>query len=69
MTVKQFLNHLNIGRSTITKVSLIDVNNTGSDVCERLDRNNLIEQNYFDRGDCKINSFTITNDEIFLYIR
>lgn len=63
MTVKQFLHLYNIGRSSITKAT---INNGNTEVW--LVKKDIMDENYYSLGGSKVNSFTITEDEIILYV-
>ena len=65
MTTKQFLKKFKIGTSTIQNVTLKDVN---TEVFGRLTKEMLMDDDYLDWGNTKINSFTITDKEILLYV-
>lgn len=64
MKVKELLNNMAIGRSTINHVVLKDVT---TEKCGLLKRENIIDENYLDWGGCKINSFVINDDAIIIY--
>lgn len=65
MTTKQFLRKFKIGTSAIQVVTLKDVN---TEVFGRLTKEMLMNDDYLDWGNTKINSFTITDKEILLYV-
>ena len=65
MTTKQFLRKFKIGTSAIQNVTLKDVN---TEVFGRLTKEMLMDDDYLDWGNTKINSFTITDKEILLYV-
>lgn len=64
MKVKQFLNKLNIGRSSIARVF---VKNIHAEECVSLTKQMLIDEDYSNCGNYKVNSFTITEDNITIY--
>lgn len=66
MKVKDFLHKLNIGRSTIGHVVL---KNVETEVVGQLEKWHLLKEDYLDWGDTKINSFTISDNEILLYVK
>ena len=66
MTVKQFFGSYNIGRSAIKKATI--VSNCGDDTYTYSERE-LREDAYGPRGNLKINTFTITDDNIVVYAR
>lgn len=65
MTTKQFLRKFKIGTSPIQNVTLKDVN---TEVFGKLTKEMLMNDDYLDWGNTKINSFTITDKEILLYV-
>lgn len=68
MTVKQFLNSYNIGRSAIKQATVIDTNETDASYTysERELKQDLYGSRY---GNLKINTFTITEEKIVIYAR
>lgn len=68
MTVKQFLNSYNIGRSTIKEA--IVVNTSEIDTVYTYSERELKQDTYGTSfGSLKVNTFTITEDKIVIYAR
>ena len=68
MTVKQFLNSYNIGRSEIKQAVVVDTNETDTayTYTERELRGDIYGSRF---GNLKVNTFTITKDSIVIYAR
>ena len=68
MTVKQFLGSYNIGRSAIAKATVVDTNE--ADAVYTYSKREIMQNAYGTRyGSLKVNTFTITEDQIVIYAR
>lgn len=65
MTVKRFLGSYNIGRSAIQTVTVVDQDGNAY----TFSKWELLQDAYGERGEWKINTFTITEDSIVIYTR
>ena len=65
MTVRQFLNAYNIGRSTACCVTVFDVSNMECKVY--LSKGDIKNAVYGGCGQMKLNSFDVINNEIKIY--
>lgn len=66
MTVKKFLSSYNIGRSAIKKALVVDTNTGKNYICSEAE---IRENDYGKYQTMKVNSFTITENNIVIYVR